>query len=874
MFERYLATMLQSFLGEYFEEGSFSREKLSVGAWDGSVVLTDLRLKKHALDVLNLPLEIKVGTIGQLKLEIPWSRLGTKPLTVVADRVLLLVVPKVDWTTQEATAQQDAVKRARLSLAEMLDGDLDLGDDTDDESGDKRANRAERLSAVAHTLLQRLLDRFVDSIQVHVTSVHVRYEDFGVNASLPGQPFCVGATLDSLHAMSAEPQAAPPRGGFAASLAAAMGPTQSLAPWVINDYSQLGRDDDFIHDDDEEDGSSSHPISKLLQLNKLSIYWEPLHDTSSGHDTDSEDEEGGAEIAEGRGRGVGVGSQELARVPPEAAITALEELIPRYPHSKPTTKATVLSWSLDEEVAPSGHLTDAAASAIQNFVVAPLDVEVRVTIARGNTATASHHTYENDFDEENEDVRPFIEVDAAVGALDVTWCDAQHVQLLALLVALGSQGQASKYAAYRPRASPLHAPAAAWWRYANRVVTDEVVRAHNCYGWAFLAQRRQKRLEYVSLWKRKRVGRTPKSSSGDEEDEDDDDNDKDDKNDNDDKLSDAGSSRGSDNDERSDGSGSEHSGYGRARGHLRHRKRRDVRQAYVSLNAGEQAQLSALEEELPFDDVIVFRAMGDRQLKAEAREQRHARRVAHAAAAVAPKRRFSDSNRVHNGDPDTVGDQQVGQSQTWLEWLTGGGSEDRDDDDDGIGSEGLDEVDQEGIGNGSESSNDLVGVSSALLRSLTIEDRAALWQAADWDPVAAAAAAERAALVVEAAEEHEAARKLAAQKRKVKLLAAFSLARGSVTVASASTAATAAAAAVTMSGGGLGAAAADIQPLVRISSLLISVLNHIRLSCYIACFSCTSMQHRSRCISSVLSSFVVCTSLSLSLTISLSLPFH
>jgi len=796
MFERYLATMLQSFLGEYFEEGSFSRKKLSVGAWDGSVVLTDLRLKKHALDVLNLPLEIKVGTIGQLKLEIPWSRLGTKPLTVVADRVLLLVVPKVDWTTEEATAQQDAVKRARLSLAEMLDGELDLGDDTDDATGASRANRAERLSAVAHTLLQRLLDRFVDSIQVHVTSVHVRYEDFGVNASLPGQPFCIGATLDSLHAMSAEPQAAPPRGGFAAALAAAMGSTPSLAPWVIYDYGTLGNDDYFDHEDEE--GGSSHPISKLLQLNKLSVYWEPLRDASTGYGTGSEDDgEVSAEVREATGGAFGGGSQVLARVSPEAAITALETLIPRYPHTKPAAK--ILKWSLDEEMAPSGRATDGAVLGIQNFVLAPLDVEVRVTIARGN-ATTANYDYNNDAnDHEDEGTRPFIQVDAAVGALDLKWSDAQHVQLLALLVALGSQGQASKYAAHRPRASPLQAPAA-WWRYAFRVVTDEVVRAHDCYGWAFLAQRRQKRLEYVSLWKRKRVGRTPKSTAEDEEDNNDHSDDE-----SDDNIGDKNSDAGSNEYIVRDGSDG---------------KRRDVCNAYVSLDVGEQARLRALEDELPFDDVLVFRAMGDRQLKAEAREQRHARRVARAAAAAAaPYRRFSSPSRVV-GEASNIAEDSgvVGQPQTWLEWLTGGGSgENLIDDDEDLGSEGLGDYDQDDIADGNVGSCDRGGVSNALLRSLTVEDRAALWQAADWDPATAAAAAERAALEVEAAEEHEAARKLAAQKRKVKLLAAFSLARGSVTVASVLSAA-----AATAGGDGINTAQApDVQPLVRIASLYI-----------------------------------------------------
>ena len=47
------------------EEGCFSKEKLTIGAWDGSIVLTDLKLKASALDVLNLPITLKKGIIGR-----------------------------------------------------------------------------------------------------------------------------------------------------------------------------------------------------------------------------------------------------------------------------------------------------------------------------------------------------------------------------------------------------------------------------------------------------------------------------------------------------------------------------------------------------------------------------------------------------------------------------------------------------------------------------------------------------------------------------------------------------------------------------------------------------------------------------------------
>ena len=95
------------------------------------------------------------------------GRLGTRPLTVVADRVLLLLAPKYDWSAEEKQSQKRTVKKARLALAELLSDSKEIaaGDDDDDadEGGEERKS-GPALSAVAQTLLQRLLDRLVDSV--------------------------------------------------------------------------------------------------------------------------------------------------------------------------------------------------------------------------------------------------------------------------------------------------------------------------------------------------------------------------------------------------------------------------------------------------------------------------------------------------------------------------------------------------------------------------------------------------------------------------------------------------------------------------------------------------------------------------------------
>ena len=61
MFERYLTSYLTGLLGEFVEPSSFSKDKLNLSAWSGSIVLENLQLKVTAFDVLDLPLTLRRG---------------------------------------------------------------------------------------------------------------------------------------------------------------------------------------------------------------------------------------------------------------------------------------------------------------------------------------------------------------------------------------------------------------------------------------------------------------------------------------------------------------------------------------------------------------------------------------------------------------------------------------------------------------------------------------------------------------------------------------------------------------------------------------------------------------------------------------------
>ena len=127
MFERQVAELLRTYLGEYID--GLDNESLNVRVWKGTcraaaraapqplsallgcfprprgadsrprarragdVVLRNLRLRPDALSGLGLPVAVRAGLCGSLTLKLPWSKLGSSPVVLSLDRVYLLAAP-------------------------------------------------------------------------------------------------------------------------------------------------------------------------------------------------------------------------------------------------------------------------------------------------------------------------------------------------------------------------------------------------------------------------------------------------------------------------------------------------------------------------------------------------------------------------------------------------------------------------------------------------------------------------------------------------------------------------------------------------------------------------------------------------------------
>ena len=188
MLEGLVAGLLNRFLGMYVK--NFDPTQLKVGIWSGDVKLSNLELRREALDQLKLPINVVEGHLGHLTLIIPWSNLRGAPVKVFIEDVYLLASPKeeAEYNEEEENRRKQRIKMEKLDSAELLK-----------ERNQEGLSQEEEKRTQSFT--QSLVTKIVDNLQVTVKNIHVRYED---SISAPGHPFALGITLEEFSAISTD----------------------------------------------------------------------------------------------------------------------------------------------------------------------------------------------------------------------------------------------------------------------------------------------------------------------------------------------------------------------------------------------------------------------------------------------------------------------------------------------------------------------------------------------------------------------------------------------------------------------------------------------------------------------------------------------
>jgi len=185
---RVTSAVLTKFLGGYFE--GLDPSHLSIQIRSGNVQLNDVRLKPGALDVLELPVDVKDCVLGSLSIHIPWLSITKDPVVIrVSDLYVLLRgrLPNEGLSKSEAEQKNYESKEVYLHLAELTKADMPKKEDIPGKEEPEAPGFFEKLGI-----------KVLEKLEVFFNRTHVRFEDDVSNKT----PFAMGVTLDHIRIQS------------------------------------------------------------------------------------------------------------------------------------------------------------------------------------------------------------------------------------------------------------------------------------------------------------------------------------------------------------------------------------------------------------------------------------------------------------------------------------------------------------------------------------------------------------------------------------------------------------------------------------------------------------------------------------------------
>lgn len=167
-------------------------DNLNAGLWSGSLRLNNLLLKPSALDVLDAPVSLVFGCIGEVEVHIPWNTLLSDEGIVLLriQSLHALIRANYEYRANHVDIKDQLQKQFKLRLYEALEKSRSIG---------KSASTASSWlydSSMAYAngwLLDTVILKLINRLEVRIADVHIRYEDV-VSCS---RPFAIGILFDS-----------------------------------------------------------------------------------------------------------------------------------------------------------------------------------------------------------------------------------------------------------------------------------------------------------------------------------------------------------------------------------------------------------------------------------------------------------------------------------------------------------------------------------------------------------------------------------------------------------------------------------------------------------------------------------------------------
>ena len=149
----------------------------------GALKLKNVELRHDAFGEIVTPVAVRGGLIGELEIEVPWTKLKTESVVVKVHQPVILLTPHSESDWDEALEAQRAAVIKAQALQALRDVAAAVGakGGSADESG-------------GSSFVDRTVRQVIENMQLLITGAIVRYEDFSHSTA----PFAVEIAWDSL----------------------------------------------------------------------------------------------------------------------------------------------------------------------------------------------------------------------------------------------------------------------------------------------------------------------------------------------------------------------------------------------------------------------------------------------------------------------------------------------------------------------------------------------------------------------------------------------------------------------------------------------------------------------------------------------------
>ena len=110
-----VSSLLARVLGKYVD--GLEEKNMKLKLFGGEASLSNLKIKKNLFEKMNLPFQVKEGTLGKLKIKIPWSSLSSSPVVLQIEDLFLLLDSKRNLFKEEA--EQEFFEREKETKANV-----------------------------------------------------------------------------------------------------------------------------------------------------------------------------------------------------------------------------------------------------------------------------------------------------------------------------------------------------------------------------------------------------------------------------------------------------------------------------------------------------------------------------------------------------------------------------------------------------------------------------------------------------------------------------------------------------------------------------------------------------------------------------------